>query len=528
MHVRGRGLAGLVVFVVVGCATHPSEPPLPPTPAQIYGELFRDVQMQAVFADSKTFVDALPRRSPDAILHDYRRLKNDPAFDLRDFVAREFTVTTPPDTAYQTRPGDDVRAHIDRLWRVLSREPAAEPPYSSRLPLPRPYVVPGGRFNEIYYWDSYFTMLGLKASGETQMIRDMCDNFAHLVDRYGHIPNGNRTYYLSRSQPPFFAAMVELLATIDGPAVYARYRDALRKEYEFWMEGAASLPNGQAHRRVVKLVDGTLLNRHWDDRAEPREESFREDVEAARISGRNPEEMYRNLRAGAESGWDFSSRWFADGRTLASIQTTDLVPIDLNSLLYQLEMTLARAYEPTSQTDAQRFRTAAETRLRAIRRLLWSERLQAFSDFNWRTGAATDRLSAATVVPLFFGLATPAQAQAVARTLRARLLAAHGVLTTPTITAQQWDAPNGWAPLQWMAIDGLDRYGEAELAQTIAQRWIEQNIGVFRKTGKLVEKYDVTSTDAAAGGGEYPLQDGFGWTNGVLRALLVRYPTLVP
>ncbi len=509
-----------VVLLLAGCATQSARPP---TPAEMYGELFRDVQTEGVFADSKTFVDAVPKRSPEDILADYRRRDDDAPVDLRSFVANEFATTTPPDTAYQTRPGDDVRTHIDRLWKVLRREPAQEPPYSSRLQLPRPYVVPGGRFNEIYYWDSYFTMLGLKASGETQLLRDMCDNFADLIRRFGHIPNGNRTYYLSRSQPPFFASMVELLASIDGPKTYERYREALRREYEFWMAGAESVPQGQAQRRVVRLADGTLLNRYWDDRAEPRDESYREDIETARISGRPVKEVYRHLRAGAESGWDFSSRWFADGRTLASIRTTDIVPVDLNSLLYQLEMTLARAYEDSPE-DARRYRDAAAARQRAIQRNLWSERLNAFSDLDWRTGKTTDLLSAATFAPLFVGLATPAQAAAVARTAREQLLAAHGLLTTPVVTGQQWDAPNGWAPLQWMAIEGLNHYGETALAETIARRWIEQNIAVFEKTGKLVEKYDVTSTDAAAGGGEYPVQDGFGWTNGVLRALLEKYP----
>jgi alpha,alpha-trehalase len=512
----------VLLLLVVGCAMQPTTSTVPLPPAEIYGELFRDVQTQTVFADSKTFVDALPKRDPVDIVAEYGKRKSDPAFDLRDFVAKEFETATAADTLYQTLPGDDVRAHIDRLWTVLRREPVEEPPHSTRLQLPRPYVVPGGRFNEIYYWDSYFTMLGLKASGETQLIRDMCDNFAHLIERYGHVPNGNRTYYLSRSQPPFFAAMVELLGTLDGAPTYDRYRDALRKEYEFWMEGAGTLRNGAAHRRVVRLRDGTLLNRYWDDRPEPRDESYREDVETARISGREPREVYRHLRAAAESGWDFSSRWFADGRTLASIETTDIIPVDLNSLLFQLEMTLARAYESVSEREAERYRDAARARRTAIQRLLWSDSLQAFVDYNWRTSTLTDRLSAATAAPLYFGVASAAQAKEVAATIRARLLAAHGVLATPVNTGEQWDAPNGWAPLQWMAIEGLRRYGEQDLAATIRERWIEQNIAVFRNTGKLVEKYDVTSQDAAAGGGEYPLQDGFGWTNGVLRALLAR------
>jgi len=148
-------------------------------------------------------------------------------------------------------------------------------------------------------------------------------------------------------------------------------------------------------------------------------------------------------------------------------------------------------------------------------------------DLDWRAAKTTDRLSAATVAPLYFDVATPEQARAVARTVQARLLAAHGLLTTPIVTGQQWDAPNGWAPLQWMAIDGLARHGETALAEDIAKRWIAQNLEVFRATGKLVEKYDVTSA-AEGGGGEYPLQDGFGWTNGVLRRLLALYPNLAP
>lgn len=509
-------------LLAAGCATQPFS--TSPLPSELYGELFHAVQIQAVFADSKTFVDAIPKRSPEAILADYRERKDDPSFDLRAFVAQEFVVNVPVDTAYRTRPGEDVRAHIDRLWKVLRREPTPEPKYSSRLPLPRPYIVPGGRFNEIYYWDSYFTMLGLKASGEVQLIRDMCDNFAHLIERYGHVPNGNRTYYLSRSQPPFFAAMVELLATIDGHETYERYREALRREHEFWMDGADTLERGEAHRRVVRLADGAVLNRYWDDRAVPREESYREDVATAQAAGRDPQEVYRHLRAAAESGWDFSSRWFADGRTLSSIRTTDLVPVDLNSLLFQLELTLSRAFESSSSELSRRYRDAARARQAVVRRYFWNERLGAFSDYDWRAGAVSERLSAATVVPLFFGIASEDQARSVAQTVRAHLLAPHGLKTTPVVTGEQWDAPNGWAPLQWMAIEGLNRYGEQELATEIAQRWIAQNIAVFQRTGKLVEKYDVVNADVGGGGGEYPLQDGFGWTNGVLRALLEKYP----
>lgn len=498
------------------------------TPAELYPGLFERVQLERVYEDGKTFVDALPLTSPEQVLAEYEGARDDPGFDLRAFVTSHFRVPSAAAREYQS-PGDvTIEQHIDALWQVLARPPDEPEPHSSLLPLPYRYVVPGGRFREIYYWDSYFTMLGLEQSGRHDLVVDMVKNFAHLIDRYGHVPNGNRTYYLSRSQPPFFAAMLNLLAASDGEAVYAAYLPQLAREYEFWMDGAGTLAHGQAHRRVVRLDDGTLLNRYWDDRSTPREESYREDVDTAHRSGRAPQEVYRNLRAAAESGWDFSSRWLADGRTLASIQTVEIVPVDLNSLLYGLEQTLARAYRVAGQPEkAARISARAWHRREAIHRMLWDPAARVFGDFIWSEGRLSGRLSAATLYPLYFGVATPEQAEGVAAGVRSVLLQPDGLVTTPVRTGEQWDAPNGWAPLQWIAIQGLSNYGYQQLAREIARRWIRENITDYRSTGRLVEKYDV-SGDAAARGGEYPLQDGFGWTNGVLRRLLARYPAERP
>ncbi len=496
------------------------------TPIELYGELFERVQMDRVFEDGKTFVDTVPRRTPAQILEVYTSEKRRSDFDLRAFVAAHFEVPTPAGSEYRTIAGQDVRKHIDALWDVLTRAPGAQPMYSSRLPLPHRYVVPGGRFTEIYYWDSYFTMLGLQTSGRHDLIEAMIDNFSYLIDAYGHIPNGNRTYYVSRSQPPFFAAMVELEAASEGNSVYARRLPQLQREYAFWMNGEEGLEPGAAHRRVVRLSGGEVLNRYWDDRDLPREESYREDVETARASGRPASEVYRNLRAAAESGWDFSSRWFADGKTLPTIRTIDVIPTDLNSLLYQLERTIARACEVKQEAQCVSEMTErADARKRAILEYLWDEDQQAFTDYDWRERVSIGRVSAATVYPLYFRVADQTQARAVARTVRERLLKPHGIVATTEETGQQWDAPNGWAPLQWLAIEGFRRYGERALAATIAQRWVGKNLEVFRDTGKLVEKYNV-SASGGGGGGEYPLQDGFGWTNGVLRRLLADYPKL--
>jgi alpha,alpha-trehalase len=523
-----KKLTGLVVAL---CLATPAIAQVE-TPSQLYGQLFEDVQMKHVFPDGKTFVDAVANDPPATIMERYRQESARPGFDLSAFVRRNFTVPRSERTGYRSVPGEDVCRHIDSLWRVLERAPDKTFPAgtSSLLPLPDSYVVPGGRFDEIYYWDSYFTMLGLEASRRHDLALSMAKNFVSLIDRFGHIPNGNRSYYLSRSQPPFFASMVELVAagSSNSAAAYAAFLPALAKEYAFWMEGAATLEPGMADRRVVRLKDGTLLNRYWDDSDRPRDESYAEDVETARASNRQASEVYRDLRAAAESGWDFSSRWLADGKTLATIRTTALVPVDLNSILFQLETTLARGYAAAHQPGkASELTARAQLREAAVRRYLWDPRDGVYADYLWQQDKSSGRITAATFYPLFFGLATPAEAHSVATVARASLLKPGGLVTTTIESGQQWDAPNGWAPLQWIAVQGLANYGETSLGQTIAGRWMNKVVAAYRITGKLMEKYNVADASVVTGGGEYPTQDGFGWTNGVLRKLLALYPGAV-
>ena len=185
-------------------------------------------------------------------------------------------------------------------------------------------------------------MLGLHLHGQVKMIENMVDNFAYLIQNVGHIPNGNRTYYLSRSQPPYFALMVELLANSKNDVnIYVKYLPALQKEYDFWQLG--SKDNTGANLRTVKLEGGEILNRYFDESPTPRPESYSEDVHSSEKSKQPPEEYFTNIRAAAESGWDFSSRWFADHRNLSTIETTRIIPVDLNCLMYKLEKVLAKA-----------------------------------------------------------------------------------------------------------------------------------------------------------------------------------------
>jgi alpha,alpha-trehalase len=521
-------IAALAIVWLPAAATQPGAPrdaAFPAPPQLLFKDLFVAVQSAAIYPDGKAFPDAVPNVPPDEILAQYHASRPDSPQALKRFTDAHFALPQQA-SAPPSPPGQvSIASHIDGLWDTLTRSTTSAPAFASLLPLPQPYVVPGGRFREIYYWDSYFTMLGLDQSGRHDLVENMVRDFAYLIDSYGHIPNGTRSYYLSRSQPPFFFAMVGLLASDDPAGAYAQYLPQLKREYAFWMEGAGAVRRGSAHRRVVALADGSILNRYWDDRDMPRDESYREDSELARTTARPARQLYRNIRAAAESGWDFSSRWFADASTRATIDTTEIVPVDLNSLLFGLENAIHDGCQrQADEACARQFSRRAAARRAAIDHCLWDSSAGAYLDYQWMQQRRVPHVSAATLYPLFVALASQAQAAAVAGSAARQLLKAGGIVTTTLETGQQWDAPNGWAPLQWIAIAGLRRYKQGAFAETIACRWMNIVNEVYRGSGKLVEKYDVINIGRAGGGGEYPLQDGFGWTNGVMRKLMALYP----
>ena len=499
------------------------------TPLDFYStELFRDVQQSGIFRDSKTFVDCVPKRPIGSILNDYARERDRKNFSLKAFVDNNFALPDRPVSSFKTDTMGTMQQHITNLWPVLTRKADAYNANASLIPLPDQYIVPGGRFSEIYYWDSYFTMLGLRVQNRYDLIDKMVGNFAFLIDSLGFIPNGNRNYYLSRSQPPFFSLMVSLLAENDSTAI-VKYLPMLQKEYAFWMEGAVNLKSpGDSYNHAVKMSDGTILNRYYDTRPEPRPEAYKEDVHIAKESGRDPVEVYTDLRSAAESGWDFSTRWFADGKSLTSIQTTKIIPVDLNCLMYHLESMIIKGLKMKGQTnEIGPIKAQADARRRAILTFFWDAQLNYFTDYNFTTGKSTGIPSLAGVYPLFFKLVQPDIAEKVAAVLKKDFLKPGGLVTTLTTSGQQWDAPNGWAPLQWMAYTGLKNYYQDALADDVRQRWVRTNERVFSATGKMMEKYNVIDTTLVAGGGEYPNQDGFGWTNGVALALIAESQKIV-
>ncbi len=482
-------------------------------------ELFEAVQLNGIFADGKTFVDCIAKFPLDVIGQQWLAQKNQQGFDLKKFVAEHFDEPPIFSANYESKKDQSVEANIRQLWDVLTRTPVPE--NSSLINLPYTYIVPGGRFREIYYWDSYFTMLGLQQHGRVDLIESMISNFAFLLRTCGHIPNGNRRYYLSRSQPPFFALMVTLLAEIKNDHnVYILYKKELELEYNFWQLGSSAIQPGKANARVVKMPDGELLNRYYDNDPSPRQESYAEDLHVSKSSEQPAKKIFTQLRAAAESGWDFSSRWFADEKNIATIQTTNIVPVDLNCLLYSLELTIAKSNALAgNEKTAKEFEIKATNRKEAIHKYCWNNKQGFFCDYHLFAHQQQSNITAAGLFPLFIKIASAQQATNVAAVTLKYLLKDGGIVTTTNHTGQQWDAPNGWAPLQWIAFAGLINYGQQLLATEIGKRWVTLNEKVFYETGKMMEKYNVEDLDQPAGGGEYPGQDGFGWTNGVFLAL---------
>ena len=487
------------------------------------GELFEEVQLKNIFGDGKTFPDCIPNRPLEVIQEDYSKEKNLKGFYLKAFINENFTLPKEHFTGYKSDSTKSAKQHIESLWPLLTRTPVTEE--GSLLPLPYPYIVPGGRFREIYYWDSYFTMLGLHVSKQYKLIRNMVDNFCYLIETVGYIPNGNRTYFMGRSQPPFFSLMVKILRE-ENPAekshdVLIKYLPALEKEHQFWMNGANVLTASHtSENRVVRMKDGSVLNRYWDSNATPRPEAYREDVELSHDSKQNPEDLYRNLRAAAESGWDFSSRWFKNVKDFSTIHTTEIIPVDLNCLMLHLEETLAEAWKLFgNEGKSSEYSVRIEKRKTAILTYCWSEEKKFFFDYDFVSNMLKNNYTLAATFPLFFKVASPQQASSVAKIINDKFLKPCGLTTTLETTGEQWDAPNGWAPLQWISYKGMQNYNLTDLSDKIKTNWVNTNSKVYENTGKMTEKYNVLVDTINASGGEYPNQDGFGWTNGVFLAM---------
>jgi len=473
--------------------------------------LFDDVQRARIFEDQKMMTDAVPMFPVSEINAEYEKEKGNAEFNLKDFVMKNFDFLGAK-VSIQREDQLAIDQHIEKLWDELTRTAYEEK--GTLLKLPKPYIVPGGRFNEFFYWDSYFIMLGLQVSGRIEMMENIVENCSYLIQNVGFVPNASRTHFLSRSQPPYFSLMLDLIfETTNDQSIYIKYHDTLEKEYAFWMNGEEWLENDSTVKRVAKTKNGDILNRYYDAENTPRPESYLIDIEDSENTG---EEFYRNIRSACESGWDFSSRWFADGEHIQTIETLNIAEVDLNSLLWHLEKTLAQSSALQNLADKENYFTERAARRRQmINTYFWDENTECYKDYHLKKHKNTPSEHIAALYPLFLGLADQVQAEAVAKIISGKFLYQGGLVTTTKKSGQQWDLPNAWAPYQWLGFKAMKNYGFDKLAEEIKNNWCGNVERVYSNTGKLMEKYNALDTENIAGGGEYPNQDGFGWTNGV-------------
>jgi alpha,alpha-trehalase len=449
-------------------------------------------------------------------------------------------------------PAAEGRAKIEAVLRsqlterdlaTLDLRPLPTDPAELRehglLYLPNPYVVPGGRFNEMYGWDSYFILLGLLRDDEVAAARDMADNFLYEIERYGTILNANRTYYLTRSQPPFLTRMLLAVFARTGDRAWLRgAMEEAEQHYRFWTTEPHLVPE-TGLSRYYDLGEGPapeVLSDERDEKGRTHYDRVREhyrthevtDYDEARFYDAKADRLtplfYKGDRSMRESGFDPSNRF---GPFSADI--TSYVPVCLNSLLYQMEKDLAEASRLLADEDgAKRWEARAEERRARMDRFLWDEAEGLYLDYNFETRKRRMYPFAATFHPLWAGAASRAQADRVARNLPL-FEAQAGLLTSTTTSGSQWDAPFGWAPLQLIAVCGLRRYGHGEDASRLARKFVGLVTREFERTGTIVEKYDVRrgASDVAADirFGYAANQVGFGWTNGVYLELLAGLET---
>ncbi len=381
---------------------------------------------------------------------------------------------------------------INDYWQKLIRKTPNDT--ATLVGLPNEYVVPsvgtnGFMFEEQYYWDSYFTSLGID---DENLVTGMLDNLIFLFEKFGLIPNANRYYFTSRSQPPILTTYIfHVYDKYDKSKEWLETKMAVAKrEYqEVWMSDKHP-QNHLVHQGLSRYYDINYLH----DLAE------------------------------AESGWDMTPRF--------KRQCLDYLPIDLNSMLYKYEKDFSRLADILNNPqEVELWEQTAETRQKTVTELMWHKRNKCFFDYNYTTGDRSSIWSLAAYYSLWSGLATEDQAKKLVKNLE-KFEKKGGLSTTAGLfmyanlfgsTKTQWSYPNGWAPLHSIVIDGLEKYGYHEEANRIAKKWLITCNNWFKSNGEFQEKYNVVSPLLNPVEGVYPSQKGFGWTNGVFIDLSKKY-----
>ena len=519
MHLR-HGLAALLL-TTAALAQHPAQQPIPIDTYihQSWDRLQRSMTACASFPDTNT-----------------------PAVTAPILYLPEEQHLTPELRALQQHCNVRIQ-HLPHRIHTLGELSPSDLPTSGLLYLPNPYVAPGGRFNEMYGWDSYFILLGELADNRLSLARGTVENFFYEIDHYGAVLPANRTDYLTRSQPPFLSSMVLAVYNAELPTDPKEARKFLEeslpyllRDHQLWVTAPHFDPT-TGLSRYVDLGSGPVPELHDDPTyyttvihwllAHPSafNAAYLEPSPACIATTCSQPHadnyvltpsFYQGDRAMRESGFATSFRFGPFGGS-----TQDFAPIDLNALLYKYERDIAFITATLDDpTDAITWSTTAGDRLHAIKSLLWDDASGLYVDYNLRTHQRSTYRYLTTYYALWAGIASPAKAARMVAALP--LFDRPGGLTMSTFpSGEPWDQPYGWAPTNWLAIVGLLHYGYIGDGLTLARHFTSTIATHYANDGTLREKYNVvdTSADAAISAGHKENATGFGWTNAVYIAL---------
>ncbi|XP_050422489.1 trehalase-like [Adelges cooleyi] len=531
-------------------------------PSEIYckGELLDDIQMQQMYPDSKTFVDKKLLRSEAVILDTYRKLKQrnggrvPPRPVLAKFVEDNFgddplVEWVPPDFVDSPSIINYVQdqnyklwiLQLNQIWKRLARRVDEDvknnPDRHSSIYLPNGFFIAGGRFTEMYYWDSYWIIRGVILCDMKESARGIIQNFLYLVHKYGYVPNGSRIYYLMRSQPPLLIQMAASYYTYTEDLDFIEKNiQYLESEFNFWLTNRTV--------KVERNGNVYLMGQYNTHTKEPRPESYFQDKTLAMHlpNEEDKNELYSRLKAAAESGWDFSTKHYNNfGQNTGDLANTDpqnFIYVELNAILQANAVVLAHMFKLLGNIEKYKYYNDIGNRFQiGINALLWNEEEGIWLDYDLTTKSSRKYFYTSNFAPLWTG--------SYERKLRAYYgkraldyLLVNGVINqdgTPRLicvptsnvnSSQQWDYPNCWPPLQAMVIQGLDRtkYKPAQtVALNLAKSWINTNYVGYANSGTMFEKYSALEVGTTGGGGEYTPQTGFGWTNGIVFELFRRW-----
>ena len=414
----------------------------------------------------------------------------------RELVTNTLQLSFRPDKQLVPEDVMAAREYIDNYWKKVERFHPKDD--ESLLGLPKPYLVPSYReatgfdYNELYYWDSYFMVQGLLDRKNKAMVMGILDNLMALFERFKVVPNASRTYLTGRSQPPFLTTFIfDVYQTYNpGEAWLKKSIEVAKQEYATVWMGVKKPNERQVHKGLSRYYDINYLH----DLAE------------------------------AESGWDMTPRF--DRKAL------NFLPVDLNALLYKYETDFARAARIfNDKREAARWEDVAAQRKKTMDKLMWDRIRGLYYDYNYDKKKRGGVSSLATFFPMWAGMVDEKQAESLVKALR-RFEHKGGLATTDALPLgqfvlgsmpTQWAYPNGWAPLQFIVVKALERYGYHDDARRIANKWLKNNLNWFQQNGVFLEKYNVVSPDKPPLKGVYPSQTGFGWTNSVFERFCQDY-----